>query len=343
MTDPRAELPRQSASDDLARILDLYPLPELYGNRIFLTGATGFIGYWLLMAIAILNGRGAGIAVTALSRNPRRFLERNPGFLDAEWLEFVQGDVRDYPFPSDRFDLFIHGASDTSPEAAARALELFETMVIGTRHVLHHARASGAGRILILSSGAVYGEQPAELSHIPEGAGFGCDPSDPADVYGEGKRAMEMEAVCFGREYGIEPVIARCFAFVGQGLPFHLAIGQLVRTAMQDGKIQILGDGSPVRSYLYAADLAIWLFALLVRGEAGRAYNVGSDHAVSLSELAELVASQFAPPVPIQILAKNVSQRRRRYVPNIGRARSELGLDVWTSLPAAIVASMLES
>jgi len=336
MSDPRTESYRQSAADDLSRILDSYPLPEMTGKRIFLTGATGFIGYWLLMAIARLNALGAGITVVALSRNPRRFLERHPEFGRTGWLDFVPGDVRDYPFPSGQFDLFIHGASDTSPEAAGRALELFETMVLGTRHVLRHVRASGARRILILSSGAVYGEQPAEMSHIPETAGYGCDSADPADAYGEGKRAMEMLAVCHGREYGIEPVIARCFAFIGYGLPSHLAVGQLIKGAMMDGRILIEGDGKVVRSYLYAADLAVWLLALACRGRAGTAYNVGSDEDFRLDLLAERICDTLGLDRRVKVLGQNQSMQRVRYIPDVSRIRQELRVEVWTEIETGI-------
>lgn len=336
MNRQRTDACRELVVSDVDRVLGLYPLPELAGQRVFLTGGTGFFGYWLLLTIARLNAAGAGISVVALSRNPQRFLERYPEFRAAPWLQLIQGDVKNYDFTQDSFDLFIHGASDTSPEAAHRALELFDAIVLGTRHVLDHAVACKTRRVLIISSGAVYGEQPAEVSHIHENAPYACNSTNPADAYGVGKRAMEMLAACYAREYGLEPVFARCFAFIGYGLPPHLAMGQLIHSALKQGRIVIKGDGKTIRSYLYAADLAVWLLALACKGKAGEAYNVGSDEAFRLDELAQLISATLGVNIPVEILGQSTSTSRIRYVPAVSRIRQELGVMIWTDMTTGV-------
>lgn len=324
------------ATEQLGRLLDAYPLAQMSGKRVFMTGATGFIGSWLLRAVAQLNLRGSRVSVHALSRDPARFLARHPYFAGADWLSFTKGDVRDYTLVRRRFDLVIHGATDTSPDAAARALELFETMIGGTQRVLRQARASGAGRVLVLSSGAIYGERPAAPGGIDERSAGAFDPSDPADVYGEGKRAMEMQASCYGREHGIETVIARCFAFAGHGLPRHLAIAQLVEGAADNGRIVIRGDGKAVRSYLDASDLAVWLLALAVKGRSGAAYNVGASEALSIEQLAARICSALGIEPRVEVRGEISTQRRLFYVPDISRICNELGVSVWTDLDTSI-------
>jgi dTDP-glucose 4,6-dehydratase len=336
MAEPQSAACRAAVITDIARVLQLYPLPELAGKRIFMTGGTGFIGYWLLMTLAQLNAQGAYISVVVLSRNPSRFLQRYPEFNTATWLQFISGDVRDYPIPEGKFDLFIHGAADTSPDAAHHARELFDTIMRGTQRVLDHAVACGTRRVLMISSGAIYGEQPPEVSHIPENAPYACSSTDPVDAYAEGKRAMEMLAVCYGREYGIEPVIARCFAFVGYGLPPHLAVGQLINSALADGRIVITGDGKTVRSYLYAADLAVWLLALACKGKSGVPYNVGSDEAFRLDELAQLIDETLDLDNLVAILGRTQSARRIRYIPDVSRIRQDIGVEVWTDMTTGI-------
>ena len=101
---------------------------------------------------------------------------------------------------------------------------------------------------------------------------------------------------------------------------------------LRGGPLQVAGDGTPRRSYLYAADLAIWLWALLFRAPAGRPYNVGSDDDRSIAGHAQCVSDAFGGRLAVRIArAADPAQPVARYVPAIGRARDELGLQVWIS------------
>jgi dTDP-glucose 4,6-dehydratase len=217
------------------------------------------------------------------------------------------------------------------------------------------AQEKRASRFLFTSSGAVYGRQPPELAHVPEDFRGGPDPLDIRNAYAEGKRAAETLCAIAAqssaaRGAGLHVSIARCFAFVGPHLPLdvHFAIGNFIRDCVAGGPIRIGGDGTPFRSYLYAADLAEWLSTILLRGEAGRAYNVGSEEAVSIRSLADRVADVAATVWPERgrpeiVMAKQPQpeQLAERYVPSCGRARSELGLEPATSLDESIRLTML--
>ena len=158
-------------------------------------------------------------------------------------------------------------------------------------------------------------------------------------AYAEGKRAAEVLCAAYAAQYGVQSTIARGFAFVGPYLPIdaHLAAGNFIGDALRGGPIQVNGDGTPYRSYLYAADLAIWLWTILLRGVAMRPYNVGSALAVTVEELARLVAESFTPPLPVVIARRPTGESRpHRYVPAVGRAERELGLRQHVSLHDAI-------
>ena len=204
--------------------------------------------------------------------------------------------------------------------------EMYSTIVDGTRHVLDFAKACGAMRILFTSSGAIYGPQIAAANDVT--------PENPMTAHGSGKLAAELMCV----ESGIPTLIARCFAFTGPYLNrrIHFAIGNFIQDCLDGKDIVIKGDGTPLRSYLYADDLVEWLFAILERGEPGRPYNVGSPHGLSIRELAETVRSALGTHNEIIIKEKPADAPPSVYVPDATRAMTELGLRVKTTLNTAI-------
>ena len=162
---------------------------------------------------------------------------------------------------------------------------------------------------------------------------------DVGSAYGQSKRACEFQCAMYARQYGFQAPIARCFAFAGPHLPrdLNFAIGNFVRDALKGGPIRIAGDGTPRRSYLYAADLAVWLWTILFRGESCRIYNVGSDVDLSIADLAEKISAIVAPRAEIAIAKHAVpGAPPTRYVPSVERARKELALEISVPLDEAI-------
>lgn len=328
-----AHTPSPDLNDILIRGESLFR--RLGGERLFVTGGTGFFGRWLLQALCFADARLAlGLRITVLSRNPEAFRDTFPHLSAAPVLSWWRGDVRDFTFPPGSFSLVIHAATAAS-EALNRGepLTMFDTIVGGTRRVLDFSASAGSYAVLLTSSGAVYGRQPSDLPLVPETFSGGPDPNCPHSAYAEGKRAAEF----IGAASGLPVKIARGFAFLGAHLPLdaHFAAGNFIRDAISQRPIEIRGDGTPLRSYLYAADLVVWLLAILIDGERNRPYNVGSDQAVSIAELAHAVA-EAAGGCPVVIRQPPGGQPPERYVPDIARARDELGVDVWTPLPDAL-------
>jgi len=336
-------MPENRLAADLDHILDhtrdLWD--ELRGERIFITGGTGFFGCWLMESFAWANARlGLGAKALVLTRNLEAFQKKAPHLAANPAIQFQIGDIRSFEFPQGGFSHIIHAATESSAKLNVEdPLRMFDTILEGTRHTLDFARHSQARKFLLTSSGAVYGEQPPELTHIPEEYQGAPDPTDPRSAYGEGKRAAEMLCTLYARQYGFETKIARCFAFVGPYLPLdvHFAIGNFIRDGLAGGPIIVKGDGTPQRSYLYAADLAIWLWTILFKGQSGRPYNVGSAGSMSIAKVAHRVAEQFPIQMIIKINGKPDPQKPiERYVPDISRLKDKLGLKEYTDLPEAI-------
>jgi dTDP-glucose 4,6-dehydratase len=317
---------------------------ELRGGRLFVTGGTGFFGCWLLESFAWANQElGLGAQMLVLTRNPAAFRLKAPHLADCRDIQFQAGDVRDFAFASGPFTHVIHAATEASEKLNNETPGLMLDIIsAGTRRTLEFAARCGAKKILLTSSGAVYGTQPASLTHIAEDYAGAPDVSNPRSAYGEGKRFSELLCAIHGSRHGIETKIARCFAFVGPYLPLdaHFAIGNFIRDALAGGPIAVKGDGTPFRSYLYAADLAAWLWTILFRGVANRPYNVGSSQAVTIAETAAAVSRALGENTAVTIAQKPVAgEPARRYVPNVTRAATELQLDQWTSLEEAIRAT----
>ena len=130
----------------------------------------------------------------------------------------------------------------------------------------------GIRRFLLTSSGGVYGPQPPDMKYMPESHNGMPDPLNPAHAYSVAKRCAEHLCALYRDQHGLEPVIARCFAFVGRDLPLdvHFAIGNFIRDALYSREIVVSGDGSAIRSYMDQRDLAAWLLGL-DRARTGRA------------------------------------------------------------------------
>ena len=155
-------------------------------------------------------------------------------------------------------------------------------------HVVHLANISPArvvayckrndARLLYCSSGIVY------------------HPENNTE-YRQNKLAWEKECLASG----VDVVIARLFTFYGDGLDDNKAIVQFKKAAKEGKPLRIWGDGKTVRSYMHGRDLGKWMWAILLRGESGVAYDVGDETPVTMLQLAELCVAGKKPKPEIII------------------------------------------
>lgn len=301
---------------------------EVRHQRLFITGGTGFFGCWLVESFCHINrALNLGAEATVLTRNPDAFARKCPHLANDPAVTLLAGDVRTFAFPPGDFRFVLHAATEASAQPSLE--DMMSTIVAGTERTLAFAAAAGAQKFLLTSSGAVYGKQPADLTHVPETYPGTFDPSIPSSVYAEGKRAAELLCARHAGPSTLACKIARCWAFCGPHLPLdqHFAIGNFIGDALAGRPIQIQGDGTPRRSYLYAADLAIWLWSMLFRAPARVPINVGSANDISILELARTVAAVLHPELEIRVAQSPIpGAAPLRYVPSVNRARELLGL-----------------
>ncbi|RLS35587.1 MAG: NAD(P)-dependent oxidoreductase [Planctomycetota bacterium] len=317
----------------------------LRGSHLFVTGGTGFFGRWLLEAlVAADRAHGLDLRVTVLSRHPARFADKAPHLARSGIVTTIPGDVRNFVFPPGPVTHVIHAATEASASLDRDdSATMYDVCAKGTQRVLALAGENGASRFLLTSSGAVYGQLPDGMTRATERLRRCGEPPLSTSGYADGKR--EAERLCSeAGDGGMGITIARCFAFVGPYLPLdrHFAVGNFIRDAITGGPLDVRGDGTAVRSYLYAADLVEWLVTILLHGRPGRAYNVGSETGVTIGELARCVAMvagglQSTGSPTVQLAGMPTSGTAPdHYLPDCSRARDELGLRESTPLEEAI-------
>jgi dTDP-glucose 4,6-dehydratase len=261
-----------------------------------------------------------------------------PHLANHAFIQWIKGDIRTFDFPLETFDYLIHAATDTLSRCNYESQQReFDTMIVGTKRVLEFARLAKVRKLLFTSSGAVYGKQDSANFPVSEDCLLSPDPLSQSSSYGIGKLASEHLCLLHALDTGCEISIARCFAFIGPHLPLNqgYAIGNFLRDGLNGEPIRFAADGQSVRSFLHAADLMIWLWTLLFKAEGCRAYNVGSANALTIAQLAEIVANSFSlssqscptgdqPEIP------------SLYVPDVTRASIEHKLQEKILLPEAI-------
>lgn len=313
---------------------------ELRGRRIFITGGTGFFGCWLLESFAWANVKfGLNAQAVVLSRDAQAFARKAPHLFADQAITLHSGDVRAFQFPEGSFSHLIHAASALSSVRPADPAGMLSDTFHGLERVLELARRQGVRKMLYTSSGAVYGPATPGRRLLREEDPASSLPLAPRGAYAEAKRMVEMMGSVFAQQHGFEFKIARGFAFLGPYLPLdaHFAAGNFIRDALAGHSIIVRGSGSAVRSYLYAADLAVWLWRILFQGVSSRPYNVGSDVPVSVVELAHAVAKENGPATEVIVQGKpEPDEVVDYYVPDITRARTELGLQVCRGLSDAV-------
>jgi dTDP-glucose 4,6-dehydratase len=215
------------------------------------------------------------------------------------------------------------------PDPGMPLPEMEKWFELGTRRLLELAVRDRSEGFLLCSTGAVYMPQGRPLTEE--------DPLIPLDAplsYGRIRRQVEDQCVATCKPHGIPLKIARGFAMAGPRLPENagFALVDFLREAREGRSIQIKGSGNPVRSYLYASDLAVWLWKILFSRPDFVTFNVGSEEQIRLADLAEKIAGPAGRRVEILGQSSTGAAQNSVYVPNVKRALEFLGVPVGLSL-----------
>lgn len=284
--------------------------------RILITGGAGFIGTALANYLVdsghhvrVLDDLSAG----------------EPGGLDPRVL-FTRGDVRNVPAlwtALQDVECVFHLAARVSvPESVLYPREYNDVNVGGTVALMTAVRDVGVPRVVLASSGTVYGEQPVQPvkeAAIPR----------PLAPYAVSKIAAEHYLFTLGRLYNTEAVALRIFNAYGPGQripPAHAPVVPLfLKQITGGGSLVVHGDGSQTRDFVYIDDVVRALVAAATTaGVDGRIINVGSGKETSINELVREIAAVTGKE-PSVIYNSQQSGGLSRLVADLGLARELLG------------------
>lgn len=297
----------------------LTDIHKLNNSNILITGGTGLFGKSILNFLIYIR-KYYNFNITILTRNKYDFLFNYPNY-NLDFINFINGDIRDFN-PDKGYNYIIHAATPASDKLEREnPNEMYSIILDGTKNIINIAKKMNVKKLLFTSSGAVYGEQYESIKSFKESYS-----GSPITYYGKAKKMSEELLL----DSNINVSIARCFAFVGPylNLDIHFAIGNFIRDVIQNKNIIIKGDGRPLRSYLYTADLVIWLFTILLNSSNKSIYNVGSSKEISITNLAKKVAKSVNNYTGnIKILKEsNYNYPTPKYIPDNTKIINELGV-----------------
>ncbi|TXJ61009.1 NAD(P)-dependent oxidoreductase [Brachyspira aalborgi] len=312
------------------QLKNIVDLSKLNNSNILITGGTGLFGKSILDALIFMHNFYE-FKITVLSRNKNNFLFNYPKY-NLEFINFISGDIRNFDCKRQDFDYIIHAATPASAKLEEEnPKEMYSVILEGTKNIIDIAKDMNVKKLLFTSSGAVYGEQYQSIKSFKEDY-----QGIPITYYGKAKKISENIFL----NSNINVSIARCFAVTGPylNLNIHFAIGNFIKDAIENRDIIINGDGRPLRSYLYTADLVIWLLAILLKSENKSIYNVGGRNGISIYDLAKKVSKQVNNYTgKVDILTKyNYNYPTPKYIPNNKKIIKELGVKENYTLDEAI-------
>lgn len=297
---------KSNGSNENSLSIDRSLFFELANKSVLITGANGLVGFSLAKLLLDWNERHSlGIKVYAFCRNEKKATVKFSAYSTRDDFEVVvQEDLLSPVNLSVSVDYIIHAASPSHPAAFSQSpADVFDVIVGGAKALLLYAKEAKA-RLLFVSTGEVYGENPSRMNEMSEEYFGSVNSMSPRSCYPEGKRAAETLCACFGKQYGIDVVVVRLCYVYGSSITEEnsRADAQFLRNAIAREDIVMKSEGRQLRSYCYVEDAVEGLLYAMVFGKNGEAYNVSNPTSVAtVREYAEELAGIAGVAIDFQL------------------------------------------
>lgn len=275
---------------------ELLILSQLAGKTVFITGATGLIGKNVVHTLVTYNKRTDNpTKIIALVRS----IERAQSVFKNDYsaVQCIVGDVNQPVHIVEPIDYIIHAASQTaSKEFVENPINTIETAITGTKNILELAKEKKAKKFVYLSTMEVYGS-PLSDEKISEDHGTNLNTMMLRSCYPESKRLCENLCVAYMNEFGIPVNVIRLTQTFGLGVSYNdsRVFAEFARCVIEERDIILHTKGETKRNYLFTQDAVNAILIVLIKGDAGQAYNAANeDTYCSIYDMAKMVAEKLA-------------------------------------------------
>jgi nucleoside-diphosphate-sugar epimerase len=308
---------------------------SLSGKYLFITGATGFFGKNILKYLQknqIKLGK-----ITILTRNIEKFRTLNPELADISNLGYIERDIATFADDENtNYDYIIHAATSVVEKTASA--RLLNEIITGTKNILDFAGKCKAKSVVNVSSGAVYGDIDT-CTAVTEDQTNMPSLEKKSSSYGIGKLVAEHYSYLYANDQ-MKVTSLRCFCFGGGYLDMeHYVLGHFIKQATKNEDIVVQAGNGIYRSYLAIEDLVEAILYTMIKANERESnyevYNVGSDAAITIPELAKVVCHTLNSKS--KVTYPNLENRQiSYYVPNVDKIR-KIGLPMSSGLEDIIL------
>lgn len=282
--------------EDYENIISHISIEKCSGRCFLITGATGFLGSWLVNVLMYLNEKGImpqKCYVIAMCRNRDKAFHKFSQYMGNENFEILEQRVEEPIRLLKNIDYIIHAASiAVTSHFNDSAADVLTANIIGMYQLLEFSKSHQVKAVLFLSSGAVYGKEENEICEICEDDFFRLDFTKLENCYAEAKRVGEMLCKAYYKQYHVPAKTVRISHTYGPGIDIQdgRVFSDFVKNILNGEDLIIKGTGLDSRPFCYISDAVIAFFKILFDGIEGEAYNMAnSQQTVTISELAEIL------------------------------------------------------
>lgn len=284
--------------EDIRQVVQSVDLSDLKNSSVFITGATGLIGSFIIRVLLYLNQTEQyNTKIIALIRDKEKAQKIFGSDSIDKNIHWVIGDIQSFSL-SDTADYIIHGASVTSSQDFLhKPVETISTALYGTQRILETAKELRVKSVVYLSSMEVFGITDTRLQEVKESDYGYIDILNPRSSYSEGKRMCECLCAGYVTEYNVPVKIARLTQTLGAGINYNdtRVAAQFMRSVIENKDIVLKTEGKTRRPIVYISDAVSGILTILLKGKNGESYTVANRNTIAtIRETAEMIAHTIA-------------------------------------------------